>query len=110
MRKNYIYEMIIASVRAYAFLFLHMDVHWHERPPSGPKLWIANHPSASDPFLIHMFSERHLAVLLSSNSFKFPILGFFVRHAGQIQVVLGKGEQVLERARELLNAGCSVSR
>ncbi len=108
MQKNYIYEMIIASVRVYSFLFLRMDVQWHKRPPSGPKLWIANHPSASDPFLIHTLSERHLAVLLSNNSFKFPVLGFFVRHAGQIQVVPGQGEQILERARDLLKAGCSV--
>jgi 1-acyl-sn-glycerol-3-phosphate acyltransferase len=109
MRRNHIYEMIIATVRAYSFFFLRMDVQWRESPPAGPKLWIANHPSASDPFLIHLLSERHLAVLLSPNSFNFPLLGFFVRHAGQIQAVSGQGRQILKKAKALLDDGCSVA-
>lgn len=109
MRKNYIYEMIMASVRLYSSLFFRMDVHWHDRPPSGPKLYVANHPSASDPFLIHLLSERHLAVLLSTNAYRFPVLGFFVRNAGQIEVVPGNGEHILEQSKERLEAGCSVA-
>ncbi|MEW6404019.1 MAG: lysophospholipid acyltransferase family protein [Chloroflexota bacterium] len=109
MKKNYIYKMIIGTARLYSSLFLQMDVHWHERPPAGPKLFIANHPSASDPFLIHLLSEQHMAVLLSTNAYKFPVLGFFVRRAGQIEVMPGKGEQILDQARELFKVGCSVA-
>ena len=109
MRNNYLYKMLVASVRIYSLLFHRMDVHWHERPPHGPKLYIANHPSASDPFLIHLLSERHLAVLISANAFAFPLLGFLVRKASQVEVVPGRGEQTLENARKLLDAGCSVA-
>jgi 1-acyl-sn-glycerol-3-phosphate acyltransferase len=109
MQKNLIYELIIATVRIYSFLFLSMDVHWHEPLPGGPKLFIANHPSASDPFLIHLLSDRHLALLLSANAFAFPLLGFFVRRAGQIPVRPGNGEQILVQAKKLLETGCSVA-
>jgi 1-acyl-sn-glycerol-3-phosphate acyltransferase len=89
-------------------LFLRTDIHWHERPPDGPKLYIANHPSATDPFLIHLLSRQPMGVLITANAFSFPLFGFFIRKAGQIPVIPGQGEAALEKARRLLEAGYSV--
>ena len=105
---NILYKIAIALVRAYSNLLLRMDVHWHESPPDGPKLYIANHPSATDPFLIHLLSRQPMGVLISANAFSFPLFGFYIRKIGQIPVIPGQGEAALEKARRLLEAGYSV--
>jgi 1-acyl-sn-glycerol-3-phosphate acyltransferase len=87
---------------------LNMDVYWHARPPDGPKLYVANHPSASDPFLIHLLSRQPMSVLISANAFAFPLFGAYIRKAGQIPVIPGQGEQTLEKARHFLEKGYSV--
>jgi 1-acyl-sn-glycerol-3-phosphate acyltransferase len=107
MRKNALYEIGHAVVSAYSRLLLGLDVHWHERGlPDGPKLFVANHPSATDPFIIHLLSR--MSVMVTSNAFTFPLLGHFVRRSGQIPVRPGEGEQALEHARSELRLGHSV--
>ena len=105
---NILYKIALALVRAYSAILLSMDVHWHESPPDGPKLYIANHPSATDPFLIHLLSRQPMGVLISANAFSFPLFGFYIRKIGQIPVIPGQGEAALEMARRLLEAGYSV--
>jgi 1-acyl-sn-glycerol-3-phosphate acyltransferase len=108
MQFNILYKLAVVLVRAYSNLMLNMDVHWHERPPDGPKLYVANHPSASDPFLIHLLSGQPMSVLISANAFAFPLFGAYIRKAGQIPVIPGQGEQTLEKARHFLEKGYSV--
>ncbi len=85
-----------------------MDVHWHAQPPDGAKLYIANHPSATDPFLIHLLSRQPMSVMISANSFSVPLFGSYLHKIGQIPVNPGQGRQVLEKAHDLLKAGHSV--
>lgn len=108
MSFNILYSIARIIVRAYSRVLLRMDIHWHERPPEGPKLYIANHPSATDPFLLHLLSRQPMGVLITSNAFKVPLFGRYIRKAGQIPVIPGEGEQALEKARRLLEAGYSV--
>lgn len=108
MSFNVLYSLGKMFVQAYSRLLLRMDVHWHERPPEGPKLYIANHPSATDPFLLHLLSCQPMSVMITANAFTFPLFGFYIRKAGQIPVIPGQGEQALEKARCLLEAGYSV--
>jgi len=107
MRKNLLYELGRFLLKGYAGLLFKMDVHWHERKlPDGPKLFVANHPSATDPFMIHLLSR--MSVLISGNAFSFPLLGRLIRGTGQIPVNRGQGIQALDDARRLLEAGHSV--
>jgi len=85
-----------------------MDVRWHAQPPPGPKLYVANHPSATDPFLIHLLSRQPMSVLITANAFSFPLFGAFIRKVGQIPVIPGQGEQTIEKARYCLEKGHSV--
>lgn len=106
MKTNFLYEAGRIFVRAYARLFLKLDVHWHDRLPDGPKLFIANHPSATDPFLIHLLSR--MSVLITANAFTFPLVGFYLQKLGQISVVPGQGKEALDQAMALLREGHSI--
>jgi 1-acyl-sn-glycerol-3-phosphate acyltransferase len=98
-------RMVIGS---YARLMLKMDVHWHASLPQGPVLYAANHPSTNDPIYIHLISRQPLSVMISSKVFSIPVLGAYMRKMRQIEVMRGKGEQVLGQARAALAAGRSV--
>lgn len=105
---NILYSLTRAVVRTYSSMWLHMDVHWHEQPPDGAKLFIANHPSATDPFLIHLLCRQPMSVMVSGNAFSVPLFGSYLHRIGQIPVNPGKGRQALQKAHDLLKAGRSV--
>lgn len=110
MRKSNVYRLTKLFLRAYAGLLLRMDVQWHEDYlPEGPKLFVANHPSASDPFLIHLLSKQEqLSVLISGSAFAVPVFGRYLRHTRQIAVLPDQRGEALEQARRYLQAGRSV--
>jgi 1-acyl-sn-glycerol-3-phosphate acyltransferase len=107
-RRNYLYKFARSLVRLYSSLMLKMDVFWHASLPEGPKIFVANHPSATDPFIIHLLSSEGMSVLITGNAFTFPLLGLYLRHTGQIPVVFGQGAGAIEKARRLLDQGHSV--
>jgi 1-acyl-sn-glycerol-3-phosphate acyltransferase len=71
-------------------------------------LFVANHPSASDPFLIHLLSSKHLSVLISGNAFGMPLFGYFLQHCHQISVIPGRGQDAMQQAEQRLKSGQSV--
>ncbi len=105
---NLFYEVARVFVRLYTSLMMRVDIHWHERLTDGPKLYVFNHPSATDPFMMMLLSSRQISILVVASAFSFPLFGWYLRKAGQIPVLSGQGEQALEEARALLNAGGSI--
>lgn len=105
---NLFYKIGRGIVRLYSRLMLNMDIRWHGEIPTGPKIFIANHPSATDPFVLHLLSREPMSVMIVSTAFAFPLFGEFIRRAGQIQVLPGQGARAMEQAREFLKAGYSV--
>ena len=95
-------------ILSYVHLMLKLDVHWHENMPKGPVLFAANHPSTTDPIFIHSLLSRRISVMINAKVFTIPLLGAYMRKMGQICVIPGKGEQVLEEARQTLKSGRSV--
>jgi 1-acyl-sn-glycerol-3-phosphate acyltransferase len=100
--RNDPYEFARSIVRLYSILLLKMDVFWHASLPDGPKIFVANHPSATDPFIIHLLSSEGMSVLILGNAFVCPLFGLYIRHAGQIPVVAGQGACAFEEALFLL--------
>jgi 1-acyl-sn-glycerol-3-phosphate acyltransferase len=105
---NYLYRTARGLIRLYSRLMLNMDIHWHDKIPTGPKIFVANHPSATDPFVLHLLSREPMSVMIVSTAFTVPLFGEYIRRAGQIQVMPGGGAQAMEQARDFLKAGYSV--
>jgi 1-acyl-sn-glycerol-3-phosphate acyltransferase len=96
-------------VRIFALVMIRLDIHRHSSLPSGPMIFVANHPSATDPFLIHMISRnRQLNVLITAKAFNVPVFGWFLRKVQEIPVPLEQGSAALEQARLHLDRGRSV--
>lgn len=108
-RPNFLYRLGWQLVRLYALLLMRFDVHFQAPLPSGPKIFVANHPSATDPFLIHLLSSEEMNVLLTGKAFRVPLFGAFLRRVNEICVPLEAPAQALAVARERLAAGRSVA-
>jgi 1-acyl-sn-glycerol-3-phosphate acyltransferase len=107
--KRNLYTLGRMLIRAYARLMLQLDIHMPDDLPEGAKLFVANHPSATDPFLIHLVSQQHLSVLITQSAFDFPLLGWYMRWTHQIPVETGQGEAALESACRSVDAGRSIA-
>jgi 1-acyl-sn-glycerol-3-phosphate acyltransferase len=108
MFSELLYKVGRFIIGTYARLMLKMDVYWHATLPHGPVLFAANHPSTNDPIYIHLISNHPMSVMITSKVFSIPVLGAYIRKMRQIEVIRGKGEQVLGQAREALASGRSV--
>ncbi len=109
MLADILYSLSRILITSYARILLKMDINWSSSLPSGPVLFAANHPSTTDPILIHLISKKPMSVMINSKVFTIPLLGPYMRKMGQICVSPGQGEKVLEQARQTLKAGRSVT-
>jgi 1-acyl-sn-glycerol-3-phosphate acyltransferase len=105
---NLLYEIARAFTRIYSSVMMRVDIRWHEHLPDGPKLFVFNHPSATDPFMMMLVSRQQINILVVASAFSFPLTGWYLRNAGQIPVFPGQGERALDEASALLNAGGSI--
>jgi 1-acyl-sn-glycerol-3-phosphate acyltransferase len=109
MLSDILYRVSRIMIQSYARLLLNMDIRWRYSLPAGPVLFAANHPSTTDPFLIHLISKKPMSLMVTSKAFSIPVLGAFMRKMNHICVSPGQGEKVLEQARQTLKAGRSVT-
>jgi 1-acyl-sn-glycerol-3-phosphate acyltransferase len=104
-----LYVTSLTFVRLFALVMLRLDVRRHGNLPSGPMIYVANHPSATDPFLIHMISQEQLNVMITAKAFKVPVFGWFLHKVQEIPVPLTQGSSALEQARRHIRKGRSVA-
>ena len=109
MIKSLIYKLSTGFIRLYARLMLHIDIQWQDALPAGPKIFAANHPSATDPFLIHLVSQQPVSVCITESAFSVPVLGAYMRYLHQISVSPGQGMVTLDKARQMMAAGRAVA-
>ena len=108
MHSNFLYKLSFQVVRLFSRVMLRFDVRYNSELPIGPKIFAANHPSATDPFLLPLLSSKHLSVLISGNAFAMPLFGHYLHRIGQICVTQGQGRDALDEARQRLQSGRSV--
>lgn len=109
MINKLVYKFSTGIIRLYARLMLHIDIQWQQDLPVGPKIFAANHPSATDPFLIHLVSRQPVSVCITESAFSVPVLGAFMRYLRQISVSPGQGQVTLDRASQMMAAGHAVA-
>jgi 1-acyl-sn-glycerol-3-phosphate acyltransferase len=110
-RRNLLYKPSRALIHIFASLMLRFQIQHNHPLPPGPKLFVANHPSATDPFLIHLATREELNVMITEKAFQVPWFGWFLRKVQEIPVPISLegGVAAIEQARHHLAAGCSVA-
>jgi 1-acyl-sn-glycerol-3-phosphate acyltransferase len=93
----------------YGFLLLRMSISRHGKLPVGPKIFVSNHPSATDPFMIHIVTHQKFSVLITEKAFTVPVFGWFLRKVREIPVPLEQGSLALDQANRYLQNGKSVA-
>jgi 1-acyl-sn-glycerol-3-phosphate acyltransferase len=103
------YTLVLAFIKLYALLMFRFDIHRQSKLPGGPKIFVANHPSATDPFLIHLVTRERLNVLIIESAFNVPLFGQLLRTVQEIPVPYANGSVALEQARQYVHANRSVA-
>jgi 1-acyl-sn-glycerol-3-phosphate acyltransferase len=77
------------------------------RVPQAAKIFVSNHVSSSDPFLVALLPEAAVQVV-NRWPFKLPVWGVFARWAGYLDIRAMTPEAFQEKARRLLTEGISI--
>ena len=97
-----------SMIAAYAGVGFDLDLSLHTSIPGGPKIFAANHPSTTDPFLITRVASEQMCILIDETLFKVPVFGSYLRAVGHVPVIPGQGPAMLDAALRLLEMGRSV--
>lgn len=99
--------------------FRRIEVSGLERvPPSGPVIFVLNHPNALiDPLFTLCLAPRPVSFLAKVTLFRMPVIGFFVRAFDSLPVYRRQDEgmdpaqnrETFERARDLLIRGGTIA-
>lgn len=108
LKEKLLYKLGKLLVRGYCFLAFKLDIERKEELPWGPKIYVANHPSTTDPFLTLFLVKEPVSILIKGNIFEIPIFGAYLKHADHVPVFEGSGAVAFQRAREILQKGKSI--
>ena len=99
-----LYRFVRQIVRLYSMLMFNLDIERRDLLPAGPKIFVANHPSITDPFLLHL--QAPMSVIITGQAFAIPVVGGLLRHIDQISAAPKSGS--LEKAMAVLAKGKSI--
>jgi len=106
---NTLYTASRRALDFYAQRLIPMDVVLSAKLPTGPKLFVANHPTTSDPVMLTLLTEERIHTLITEFCFDMPVLGPALRKGGHVPVVAGRGREAFDSAHELLDGGHNVA-
>ncbi len=109
MARKTLYFMARSFLWLYATVVLKKSIRRHETLPEGGKIFVSNHPSATDPFMIHILSRQQMHVLITAKAFTVPVFGWFLRFVREIPVPLTESSLALDQASQTLQDGRSVA-
>ncbi|MBN1486346.1 MAG: 1-acyl-sn-glycerol-3-phosphate acyltransferase [Anaerolineae bacterium] len=109
MKEKLLYWLAKPILGLYSRVMLHLDVVYAGTLPEGPKIIAANHPSTIDPFLLAFAVKQPVHMLITDIAFQVPLFGQYLRQAGHIPVIEGKGREAFNTAQQILKAGGTIA-
>jgi 1-acyl-sn-glycerol-3-phosphate acyltransferase len=76
--------------------------------PTVPKIIAANHPNATDAFVLPFVFPDKLSVMAQANLFEIPVLGRLLAGTAAIPVVRGRPDSVLAAGQHRIRQGYSL--
>ncbi len=103
-----LYRFTRSALAAYTSALLKVNIEERAPLPTGGKIIAANHPTASDPFLITGMLKHQSYILITGQIFQIPLIGSYLRKLGHIPVHAESGQEAVDRGVELLHQGKTV--
>jgi 1-acyl-sn-glycerol-3-phosphate acyltransferase len=95
-------------VMAIPFPFIRVRYeHGNDFPPGEPFIFVCNHRSASDAWLMGVLPHE-LVQIVNVWPFRIPVLGLYAKFSGYLNIRMMPPEQFMQRASQLLHDGVSV--
>jgi len=108
-RKELAHTLGMWILKAYRRIFsIQMCVTGLENVPSGSKILAANHPNLSDAYLLPLLFNGNVRFLAQASQFLIPVLGWILKHSGQIPVRSGRKLEAYRTACQALARGDTV--
>jgi 1-acyl-sn-glycerol-3-phosphate acyltransferase len=100
------YGLVIDRILPHPFVRIICEKATEENAPV-PCIYVCNHRSASDPFLMGLLPYE-MVQIANIWPFRLPVLGFYARRAGYLSVNEMPVEEFYEKAGRLLTDGVSL--
>lgn len=99
------YGLAVISV-PFPFIKVHFE-HQAYKPGDERYIFVANHRSALDAFLMGVIPHE-LVQIVNIWPFRIPVLGFYAKLAGYLNIRMMPPDQFMEKATSLLNDRVSI--
>lgn len=95
----------------FARLFLEFNVHYEAPLKRGAKIFAANHPTTTDPFLMSLVTEEPLTVLVNKRIMQISIIGRLIEQAGTIPVDKENknSQEIIQRSLQVLEQDLPIA-
>ena len=105
-----VYWLMRAWLQPFAHLYWRLSRIGREHvPASGPVIFVSNHRSFIDPFILGLFNRRPVYYVAKEELFKFKPLGWFLSSLGAFPVRRGAADaDMIETAKAILKRGDPV--
>jgi len=108
MLENSLYLLGKKLLATYVYFAFKLDLKFQASLPSGPKIFVANHPSTTDPFLAVVLINEPVSILIKGIVFRTFLLGKYLKKTNQIPVEESEGFLAFDRAKKILVSGKSI--
>ena len=105
--KRLIYRSFIASIKAYQQLFLDLHIWGRKYIPAGPKIFVTNHITATDPYWVLPVFPKPIHVIIGPG-YQSPVMRWVLDHFEQINAMPEFRNAAVDKAVEYLARGESV--
>ena len=105
-----VYWLMRAWLQPFAHLYWRLSRIGREHvPPTGPVIFVSNHRSFIDPFIVGLCNRRPVYYVAKEELFKNRFLGWFLSSLGAFPVKRGAGDaDFIETAKAILKRGDPV--
>ncbi len=100
------YGRLITSL-PYPFIRLKYEDHSGTRAEKGPFIFVSNHRSASDAFLMCVLPHECVQIV-NVWPFRIPVLGLYAKFSGYLNIRMMPHEEFMTRGMKLLQDGVSI--
>lgn len=102
-----LFNTLVLAIKTYQRLFLDLHVHGREHIPPGPKIYMINHITSTDPYWVMPVFTEPVHVIIGPG-YESKLMGWALNYMQQINAMPDHRHAVVEEAVRYLQKGESI--